>query len=252
MFLLSYTTAPNLPHSAMMLFMERLDRLISKLGYATRKEVRELLRAGIITVRNEEASDPGMQVNATDVLFDGEPLDHPNGILIAFNKPVDVVCSKSSNEGQTVYEYVPEQWLRRNPEITTVGRLDKDTSGLVLITDQGPLAHRLTSPKSHIPKVYHVTIDRDLSPELVILFKAGTLMLEGEYNPCAPAELEIIGPREAKITLYEGRNRQIRRMFASQSYIVINLHREKIGKLEIGDLAEGMWRELPINYFDTE
>lgn len=230
--------------------MERLDKLISRLGYATRTETRELLRAGIITVKNEEVSDPGTQVNPNDVLFDGEPLDHPEGILVAFNKPVGVVCSKSSNEGQTVYEYMPEQWLGRNPEITTIGRLDKDTSGLVLITDQGALAHRLTSPKNHVAKVYSVTVDRDISPDLIPLFKSGTLLLEGEYDPCAPAELEIIGPKEAKITLYEGRNRQIRRMFASQNYVVIDLKREKIGQLEIGDLKEGTWCELPIDYFD--
>jgi len=236
----------------MLLPMERLDKLVSRLGYATRAETRALLRAGIITVRNEEVSDPGMQVNANDVLFNDEPLDHPDGILIALNKPVGVVCSKSTNEGQTVYEYVPEQWLGRNPEITTVGRLDKDTSGLILITDQGALAHRLTSPKSHVPKVYHVTVDRDLSPDLIPLFKSGTLLLEDEYDPCAPAELEIIEPREAKITLYEGRNRQIRRMFASQNYIVTNLHRERMGRLEIGDLAPGAWRELPIDYFDVQ
>jgi 16S rRNA pseudouridine516 synthase len=231
--------------------MERIDRILSNLGYSTRKEARELLRAGLVTVAGEEVSDPGMKVRAADMRFDGEPLDHFDGILIAFNKPVGVVCSKSSSEGPTVYEYLPEQWLKRNPEIATVGRLDKDTAGLVLVTDQGVLAHRLTSPKGHVPKVYRVHVDRDLVPELVGLFAAGNLMLEGEEHPYAPAELTIVGPKEAELTLYEGRNRQIRRMFASQGYMVTALRREKIGTLELGDLAEGEWRDVPLAYFDT-
>jgi 16S rRNA pseudouridine516 synthase len=231
--------------------MERIDRILSNLGYSTRKEARELLRAGLVTVGGEEVSDPGMKARAVDMRFDGEPLDHFDGILVAFNKPVGVVCSKSSSEGPTVYEYLPEQWLRRNPEIATVGRLDKDTAGLVLVTDQGVLAHRLTSPKGHVPKVYRVHVDRDLVPELVGLFAAGNLMLEGEEHPCAPAELTIVGPKEAELVLYEGRNRQIRRMFASQGYMVTALRREKIGALELGDLAEGEWRDVPLAYFDT-
>ncbi len=229
--------------------MERIDRILSNLGYCTRKEARDILRAGVVTVNGEEVSDPGARVRAADVLFDGEPLDHADGILIAFNKPIGVVCSKSANEGPTVYEYLPEQWLRRNPEVSTVGRLDKDTSGLVLITDQGVLSHRLASPKTHVPKVYRVYVDRDLSPELVGLFAAGNLLLEGEGEPCAPAELKIVGPREAELTLYEGRNRQIRRMFASQGYMVTSLRREKIGGLELGDLEEGKWLELPLDLF---
>lgn len=231
--------------------MERLDRLLSNLGYATRKEVRDLLRVGVVTVRGEEVSDPATKVRSEDVLFDGEPLDHPEGILVAFNKPVGVVCSKSANEGQTVYEYLPEQWLRRRPELSTVGRLDKDTSGLVLITDQGVLAHRLSSPKAHVPKVYRVTVDRDLSVDLVDIFASGTLVLEGEQDACAPAELKIVGPREAELTLYEGRNRQIRRMFASQGYVVTILKRERIGSLELGGIEEGKWKELPLRYFDA-
>lgn len=230
--------------------MERLDKLLSNLGYSTRKEARELLDAGMVTVNGEEATDPGMKVRPADVRFDGEPLDHPEGILVAFNKPVGVVCSKSSSEGPTVYEYLPEQWLLRNPEVSTVGRLDKDTSGLVLVTDQGVLAHRLASPKGHVPKVYRVHVDRDLSPELVSLFASGSLLLEGETEPCAPAELAIVGPKEAELTLYEGRNRQIRRMFASQGYMVTGLRRERIGPLQIGDLEEGRWRDLPLDSFD--
>ena len=230
--------------------MHRLDQILSSLGYSTRSEARDILKAGIVTVKGKEATDPSMRVFPDDVLFDGEPLDHPHGILVAFNKPLGVVCTKSSNEGKTVYEYLPEQWLRRNPEISTVGRLDKDTSGLLLITDRGDLLHALSSPKGKIPKVYRVTVDKDLSQELVPIFASGNLMLEGEEDPCAPADLKILGPREAELTLYEGRNRQVRRMFASENYQVLSLKRERIGPLSLGDIPSGEYRELPLDYFD--
>lgn len=229
--------------------MQRLDQLLSSLGYASRKEARELLSAGLIEVKGEEASDPSMKVDPADVTFDGEPLDHPYGILAAFNKPAGVVCSRSSAEGPTVYEYLPEQWLRRNPEISTVGRLDKDTSGLLLVTDRGDLLHKLSSPKGHVPKVYRVTVDRDLAQSLIEIFATGTLMLEGEKDPCAPAEMKILSPKVAELTLYEGRNRQIRRMFTSRGYMVTDLVRIRIGPLELGDLKEGELKDLPLDYF---
>ncbi|MBI5134192.1 MAG: rRNA pseudouridine synthase [Candidatus Taylorbacteria bacterium] len=230
--------------------MHRLDQLLASLGYSSRSEARDLLKAGLVTVKGEEASDPSLRAKASDVLFDGEPLDHPDGILIAFNKPLGVVCTRSSSEGQTIYEFLPEQWLRRNPEVSTVGRLDKDTEGLILLTDRGDLLHRLASPKGRVPKVYRVFVDKDLSDGLVGIFKGGTLLLEGEKDPCAPADFRILGPREAELILYEGRNRQVRRMFASQGYMVQSLKRERIGPLELGDIKPGEWRDLPLDYFD--
>lgn len=231
----------------------RLDQLLSSLGYCTRSEARDWLSAGRVTVKGEETTDHGLKVRAEDlqhVRVDGEPLDHPEGILIAFNKPEGIVCSHDRREGETVYDYLPEQWLRRNPPVTTVGRLDKDTEGLVLITDQGVLAHQLASPKHKVPKLYRVTVDKDLTEGLVDVFARGTLMLEGEEDPCAPAELKIVGPREAELTLYEGRNRQVRRMFTSQGYLVTSLVREKFGPLSVEGIELGEWKELPVDYFD--
>lgn len=229
--------------------MHRLDQLLSSLGYSSRKEVREILKLGLVTVKGEEVSDPSLRVSAADVLFDGEPLDHPDGILVALNKPAGVVCSKSSSEGPSIYELLPEQWLRRNPEVATIGRLDRDTRGLVLVTDLGVLSHRLSSPKNHVPKVYHVVTDKDLSEDLIKIFKSGALLLEGEHDPCAPADMRIVSPKEAELTLYEGRNRQVRRMFASQGYMVTDLVRVRIGNLELGDIKEGEMREVPLDYF---
>jgi len=109
--------------------------------------------------------------------------------------------------------------------------------------------HRLTSPKNKVPKVYHATVDADLSPDLVPRFASGTLTLPGDNAPCAPAALRLLGPREAELTLTEGRYHQVRRMFAACGALVLTLHRARLGHLELGELAPGSWSELPLDTF---
>ena len=230
--------------------MRRLDQLLSNLGYCSRREARIWIADGRVTVRGEPADDVSQKAQAADVRVDGELLDHPDGLLLLLHKPVGLVCSHDEREGASVYSLLPERWRRRSPIVTSVGRLDKDTSGLLLLTDQSPLVHRLTSPKHKVPKVYRATVDQDLSPELVPLFASGTLLLVGEKEPCAPAELRIVSSREAEITLTEGRYHQVRRMFSSRGANVLTLHRERFGTLELGDLPAGKWRELPLDYFE--
>jgi len=203
-------------------------------------------------VRGEVAADSGAKVVAGDVRVDGEPLDHPDGLLLLVHKPVGLVCTHEDREGANVYSLLPERWRRRHPTVTSVGRLDKDTSGLLLLTDQSALVHRLTSPKHKVPKVYRATLDRDLSPELVPLFASGQLLLAGESEPCAPAALAILAPREAAVTLTEGRYHQVRRMFAATGTTVLTLHRSHFGPLELGELAPKSWRELPIDFFERQ
>ncbi|MBL9188281.1 MAG: rRNA pseudouridine synthase [Opitutaceae bacterium] len=230
--------------------MRRLDQLLSSLGYCSRSEARGWVKAGAVTVRGEEADDAGARVHAADVRVDGEPLDHPDGLLLLLHKPLGLVCSHDGREGPSVYSLLPERWRRRNPIVTSIGRLDKETSGLLLLTDQSPLVHRLTSPKHKVPKLYRATLDRDLSADLVPLFAAGTLQLEGEREPCAPAELRIVAPREAELVLTEGKYHQVRRMFAAAGgATVLTLHREQFGPLTLGDLPAGQWRELPLDIF---
>eukprot|EP01035_Chromulina_nebulosa_P012597 gene12597-16793_t len=147
--------------------MRRLDQLLASLGYCSRSEARDWVKAGAITVGGEEADDVGARVKAEDVRVDGEPLDHPDGLLLLVNKPLGLVCSHELREGPNVYSLLPERWQRRNPPVTSVGRPDKETSGLILLTDLSPLVHRLTSPKHKVPKIYRATVDRDLAPELV-------------------------------------------------------------------------------------
>ncbi len=227
--------------------MRRLDQWLANLGYCSRREARDWIDAGRVTVRGVPAKDAAAKAKADDVCVDGEPLDHPEGLLVLLHKPVGLVCSHDAREGPGVYSLLPARWRQRNPVVTSVGRLDKDTSGLLLLTDQSPLVHRLTSPKHKVPKVYRATVDADLDPELIPRFAAGTLRLEGEEEPCAPATLRLIAPREAELTLTEGRYHQVRRMFAACGRTVLTLHRARFGSLDLGELPAGAWRTLPLD-----
>lgn len=231
--------------------MRRLDQLLANLGYCTRREARAWISAGRVTVRGAAAEDPGQRAGHADVRIDGDPPDHPDGLLLLLHKPAGLVCSHSAAEGPRVYDLLPPRWQRRNPQVTGIGRLDQDTSGLLLLTDQTALVHRLTSPKHGVPKVYRVTLDRDVAPvkagPMAALFAAGTLLLDDDPAPCLPAELRWEGPRNAELVLTEGRYHQVKRMFASQGYGVVALHRERFGRLSLGDLPAGQWRELPLD-----
>jgi 16S rRNA pseudouridine516 synthase len=230
--------------------MRRLDQLLASLGYGSRREVREWIEAGRVTVRGAPATDPGEKAVPGDVRIDSAPLDHPGEILIMLNKPAGRVCSHSPAEGPSVYELIPERWRRRNPPLTSVGRLDKETTGLLLLTDRSELVHRLTSPKHKVDKVYRALLDREPPPGIEEAFSGG-LHLPGEEAPCAPATLHRLGNREMEVILTEGRFHQVRRMFACQGCSVVELRRTRLGSLELGDLAMGHWIELPVNYLDN-
>lgn len=233
--------------------MARLDQLLSSLGYCSRREARAWIDEGRVTVNGSPADDFGKRVSPAEVQVDGEPLDHPEGILLLLNKPTGVVCSHDREEGPSIYDLFPARWKNRNPVVTSIGRLDKETSGLLLVTDQSPLVHKLTSPKHKVAKLYVATLNAEVSPErlagLQATFASGTLMLEGEKEPCAPAKLGQRAPDILELELTEGRYHQVRRMFASQGYTVTALHRERFGELSLGDLQPGKWRELPLSTF---
>jgi 16S rRNA pseudouridine516 synthase len=231
--------------------MRRIDQLLASLGYGSRRQIRDWMDAGRITVRGVRERDPGMRVVAADVQIDGEPPDHPEELLLLLNKPVGRVCSHNAAEGPSVYDLLPARWQRRNPPVSSVGRLDKDTSGLLLLTDRSALVHRLTSPKHKVAKVYRAVLDRDLPPGIGDIFSSGTYQLAGEETPCAPAILRRVGDREAEITLTEGRYHQVKRMFGGQGCVVTGLHRIGFGSIELGDLECGSWIELPINSLDN-
>jgi 16S rRNA pseudouridine516 synthase len=221
----------------------KLVKHIANLGYGSRKDVQWMFREGRITDAAGEvlyADDP---LDHDDVRVDGEPLDPPPGLLLMLHKPVGHTCS-TRDRGRIVYDLLPPRFALRSPFLSTVGRLDRDTSGLLLMTDDGQLLHRIIAPKSRLPKVYVATLAEDLRGDEAALFASGTLMLEGEKTPLLPAELEVLGAREARVTLHEGRYHQVRRMFAAVGNHVLALHRERIGGLELGELPEGQWRIL--------
>lgn len=222
----------------------RLDRLLSNRGYCTRKEARAWLRQGRVEL---EGSEPGevrvdSKVDPGRVRVDGEPLD-PGSLLLLMNKPAGLTCSHR-DQGGLVYELLPERFLQRSPALSSVGRLDRDTTGLLLFTDDGALLHRLTSPRYKVPKVYEVVLAEPLRGDEAARFASGELVLEGEREPLQPARLEALGPREARLVITEGRYHQVKRMFEAVGNAVLSLHRSRFGSLEVGDLAPGSWRAL--------
>lgn len=221
----------------------KLLKHIANLGYGSRKDVQWLFREGRITDADGEvlyADDPVLH---DSVRLDGAPLDPPPGMLLLLNKPTGVTCS-SKDTGRIVYDLFPPRYSLRSPVLSTVGRLDRETSGLLLLTDDGQLLHRIISPKSKLPKVYLAQLAEDLRGDEAALFASGRLLLEGEKTPLLPAELDVVDARTARLTLHEGRYHQVRRMFAAVGNHVAALHRERIGGLTLGALAQGEWRML--------
>jgi len=227
----------------------RVDKLLGSMGYGSRAEMARLGKAGGVVLDGADLTDVSKRIPVTPDLptrmeIDGERLDPVPGLVILLNKPLGMTCSHKE-DGALVYDVLPDRWRRRDPAISTIGRLDKQTSGLLLLTDDGDLLHRVISPKRHVAKVYRATLARPLNGTEGALFASGELVLEGEDKPLAPAVLEVISPTEARLTVTEGRYHQVRRMFAAAGNHVEALRRERLGGLRLPDeLAPGAWRLL--------
>jgi 16S rRNA pseudouridine516 synthase len=227
----------------------RLDRLLANMGYGSRKEVQALARAGQVVLDGRAVSDASLKLPVSPELSErmqirGQPLDPPPGLTLIMHKPLGVTCSHKE-AGLLVYGLLPERWRRRDPAISTVGRLDKETSGLLLMTDDGALLHRIISPKAKVSKRYRVTLARPLQGDEAAILASGELMLEGEDKPLLPVEMEIDGPTLCTVTLHEGRYHQVRRMFAALGNHVDALHRDRVGGLALpADLPAGEFRIL--------
>ena len=223
------------------------------MGYGSRREMQELAQNGRILLDGAAVKDAGVRVKLTAdiserVRIDGDTLDPAPGMLLMLHKPLGVTCSHKE-VGPLVYSLLPDRWRHRDPAISTVGRLDKDTSGLLLMTDDGALLHRIISPKNHVPKRYHVTLDRPLRGDEAEALAAGTLMLESEEKPLLPVAMEMLTERTVYVTLTEGRYHQVRRMFAALGNHVTALHRDRMGQLDLpDDLLPGNYKiiSLPI------
>ncbi|MGL5019954.1 MAG: pseudouridine synthase [Luteolibacter sp.] len=222
----------------------KLVKLLANLGYGSRKEAQRLIRSGAVTDADGNVLGENDLPPHDQILFRGDPLDPPFPFVIMLNKPDGYTCS-SDDPGSTIYDLLPERFALRNPGLNPIGRLDKDTTGLLLMTDDGKLLHKIIHPKSNCLKVYHATLDRPLEGHEGELFASGTLVLNSETRPLLPAQFEALGEKEALVTLHEGRYHQVRRMFAAAGNHVLGLQRTTIGGLKLpADLEEGDWRAL--------
>lgn len=227
----------------------RIDKLLSSMGYGSRKDVAQMAKLGGIIFDAAEISNVTKRIPLSSDLpsrmkVNGQALDPLAGMVILMNKPLGMSCSHKE-AGALVYDLLPERWKRRVPAISTIGRLDKQTSGLLLLTDDGDLLHRVISPKRHIKKTYRAMLARPLNGIEDDLFASGDLIINGENKPLAPAELEVVSETEALLTITEGRYHQVRRMFAAAGNYVTDLHRERVGRLSLPtDMAFGQWTLL--------
>lgn len=238
-------TAPLLdtfPRFSYFCSMERLDKILSSVGVASRKETRTLVRDGRIKINGVVASRFDEKIGESDdITLDGETVERFHPVLIAMNKPVGYVTSTDSKDGRTVMELLPERYIRLG--VKPVGRLDKDTSGLLLFTNDGNLLHNLISPKREIEKEYIVTHKGKVTPEIILSFREGVTL--GDGTKCRPAVLLPIGDGKASLTIWEGKYHQVRRMMAFFGLDVTALQRVREGEVTLSGLKEGDVRELP-------
>lgn len=223
--------------------LERLDKLLAAAGLASRREAKALVRQGRVTINGRAAVSPEEKLDAetVELYLDGERVCCAKYRYFMLHKPAGVLSATEDAAQKTVLELLPPA-LRRIG-LCPVGRLDKDTTGLLLLTNDGETAHRIISPKNHVPKLYRARVDGVLSEADEAAFAAGLVLADG--TRCLPARLERMGLDEALVTVYEGKYHQVKRMLASRGAPVLALHRLQIGELALpADLQAGQWREL--------
>lgn len=223
--------------------MERLDKLLSSTGRWSRREVKELLRQGRVTVDGcpARAAEQKLEPGTMCLAVDGEPLQLERFTYIMLHKPSGLLSATEDSRQPTVLDLLPPELRRRG--LAPVGRLDKDTEGLLLLTNDGELTHRLLSPKYHVDKVYFARVDGTLTQEAVAAFAAGLTLEDGLR--CLPARLELLDAGQVRVTLREGKFHQVKRMLAACGAPVTYLKRLSMGPLQLDEsLAPGAWRPL--------
>lgn len=222
--------------------MERIDKIIASQGQYSRKEVKALIAKGRIAVdgRVVTSSSEKADAEAAQITIDGKPLVFKRNLYLILNKPKGYVSATEDRDHPTVLELVPQEY--RGRDLFPAGRLDRDTTGLMIITDDGVLAHNILAPKKHVPKLYHVELDIPVTEEMRVGFSEGVMLNDGI---CKATDLVKTGEKTAEVTLREGRYHQIKRMFGCFGAEVVELKRLGMGRLTLPeDLAEGECREL--------
>lgn len=223
--------------------MERLDKIISATGKYSRREVKELVRQGRVSVNGVPADSPERKIDpeAAEILIDGSPIAYERFTYLMLHKPAGVLSAVEDRRQKTVLDLLPPEMQKRG--LSPVGRLDKDTEGLLLLTNDGELTHQLLSPKYHVDKVYYARVDGCLKAEDAAAFAAGITLDDGLQ--CLPAGLEILSEQECLVTLHEGKFHQVKRMLASRGAPVVYLKRLRMGPLELDEMLEkGEYRPL--------
>jgi len=224
----------------------RLDRLLANLGYGSRKDVTAAVKLGAFILNGEAIHDASSQIDisqAANALFNGQALDPISPLTVLLHKPAGYICS-TEEQGGMIYDLLPFRWRIRTPVLSAAGRLDKESTGLVLLTDDGQLLHKIISPKTHVEKEYRVTLRDELSGKEAEQFASGTFMLAKDPKPLKPAIWTADGPHSGTMILREGRYHQIRRMFGALGNHVEALHRVRLGGLTLDGLEEGAHRIL--------
>jgi len=223
----------------------RLDKFLANAGVGTRSEVKNLIKLGVVLVNQEVILDSGFDVNPErdEVLVDEAPVSYQEYVYLMLNKPKGCVSAREDRKDPTAFSLIQGYEHR---DLHLVGRLDKDTTGLLIFTDNGQLTHHLTSPKHDVGKTYHVTLDQPLDKKLIDIFKAGFSLGEKEMVKAAALNL-LTNPHQVSLTIYEGKFHQVKRMFSKFGYQVVGLHRHAIGDVTLGNLKEGEFRELTHN-----
>ena len=222
--------------------MERLDKFLCDCGVGTRSQVKAILKAGRVCVDGKTERDNGRKIDpkTQTVCLDGEILQSVDRVVVMLNKPAGFVTATEDATEKTVMELLPEEY--RHMDLKPIGRLDKQTEGLLLFTNDGDLLHRLISPKKEVPKLYYARHQGTATQDDVQAFAKGLTL--GDGTVCLPAVLEPLGPGESLVTVCEGKYHQVRRMLASRGMPVDYLERRQEGNLSLGDLPRGQVRKL--------
>lgn len=222
--------------------MERLDKFLCDSGAGSRSQVKVVLKAGRVTVDGAVEKDGARKIDpeTMQVCLDGAVLGGKRRVVVILNKPAGYVTATEDRQERTVMELLSEEL--RKQDVKPVGRLDKATEGLLLFTNDGDLLHRLISPKKAVQKIYYARHEGTATEEDVQAFRDGLVL--GDGTKCLSATLESLGPGESRITVFEGKYHQVRRMMASRNMKVRYLQRQQEGALTLGDLPLGQFREL--------